>query len=106
MSREIPNEIEERRVIRLLGGAAEAVPPLHAVEVEALLRTRTRSRRHSRRRPHALSFSALAAAAAVAIAVVLPLHRQAPRPQPSSPSGLVVFPEGNALSLLLSGGRT
>ena len=112
MSREIPNEIEERRVIRLLAGAAEATQPLHDVDVEALLRgaharpCAHRPRRRSfPRRPHLLSAGAVAAA--VALAVLLPVrqqqHERRPSAQPASVDAhLAAFPEGSALSLLLS----
>jgi len=111
LSREIPNEIEERRVIRLLAEAAEATQPLHDVDVEALLRGaytrpcahRPRSRSFPRR-PHLLSAGAVAAAVALA---VLPMrqqeHERRPSAQPASVDvHLVAFPEGSALSLLLS----
>ena len=112
MSREIPNEIEERRVIRLLAGAAETIPPLHEIEVETLLRvadarsSAQRARRRSfPRRPHLLSVAAVAAA--VALAVMLPVRQPEPERGSSSPPAsfeahLVAFPEGSALSLLLS----
>ena len=112
MSREIENELEERRVIRLLGGAAEEVAPLHDVEVEALLRTAvarpraTRARRHRfSRRPQLLSMAGVAAAAALAL--LLPVSQPEPDRRSSSPPAspqeqLVVFPEGSALSLLLT----
>ena len=112
MSREIENELEERRVIRLLGGAAEAVAPLHEAEVATLLRTavarpRTaRARRHAfSRRPQLLSVAGVAAAAALAL--MLPVSQPEPERRASSPPAslqapLVVFPEGSALSLLLS----
>ena len=108
MSRDVPNELEERRVIRLLAGAAETVPPLHDVEVETLTRlaahpgpTRPRRRAVARRLP------LLAAAAAVALAAMLPLRHDEPTGAPSSSSAgsatdALGFPEGSALSLLLS----
>ena len=111
MSREITNEIEERRVIRLLGGAADAIQPLDEVDVSALLRgsaaghrARRARRRSFPRRLHLLSGGAVAAA--TALAVILPLRRTTPisRAQPPvvSTRDLVAFPEGSALSLLLS----
>lgn len=111
MSREIPNEIEERRVIRLLAGTAEAIPPLDEGEVGALLRGAAarpcaeRPRRSSFRGPHLLS--AGAAAAAVALALTLPVRQHEPEHGSSSPRvgsapHLVAFPEGSALTLLLS----
>ena len=107
MNRELPNELEERRVIRLLAVAADAVPPLHDVEVETLARIAAarpptgRSLRHfAPRRPSLLA----AAAAATVLAVVLPLRQHEPQ-RPFSPAGAaptVSFPEGSALSLLLT----
>ena len=112
MSRTIPNEIEERRVIRLLAGAAEPIPALDEGEVEALFRgTAARPCAQSPRkssfrgRPHLLSVAA--AAAAVALALTLPVRRDEPEHGSSSPRvgsapHLVAFPEGSALTLLLS----
>ena len=111
MSREITNEVEERRVIRLLGGAADAIPPLDEVEVSALLRARAsdsparRARRRSfPRRTHVLSVGAVAAATALAVLLPLQTH-DAERPSAATSrvqAALVAFPEGSALSLLLS----
>jgi hypothetical protein len=104
----LPNELEERRVIRLLTGAAGAVPPLHDVEVETLVRfaarpSTTRLRRHVvvRRLP------LLAAAAASVLAAMLPLRQHEPAGRPASASAgnaadALRFPEGSALSLLLA----
>jgi hypothetical protein len=112
LSREIPNELEERRVIRLLAGAAESVPPLHGAEVGTLVRLAAasvrapRSRRHSSlRRPQLLATATVAAAAVLAL--TLPVGQHEPeRRSPPTPAGLaahtVTFPEGSALSLLLS----
>ena len=111
MTRELTNELEERRVIRLLAGAAEAIPPLDDGDVASLLRAAEAGplAHHARRRlgprpPHVLSAAAVAAAAA--LAVMLPLRAQEPQQRSSArPAGaeaLVVFPEGSALSLLLS----
>jgi hypothetical protein len=109
VSPELPDELEERRVIRLLAGAAETIPPLHDVEVETFVRlaavppgSRRASRRNYPRRPHLLT----AAAAACVLAAVLPM-RQPESSRPSTPSSgiaahTVAFPEGSALSLLLS----
>ena len=104
-----PNELEERRVIRLLAGAAEAVAPLHEAEVKTLVRLaaapgprRDRQRLATRGRP------LLAAAAAACMLVALqPFGRPASErhPTPSSSgtaASLIAFPEGSALSLLLS----
>ena len=111
MSREITNEVEERRVIRLLGGAADAIPSLDEVEVSALLRARAADsrvrgarRRSFARRPHLLPVGAAAASAALAVLLPLQLHDAE---QPSTATSrvqadLVAFPEGSALSLLLS----
>ena len=103
----VANELEERRVIRLLTGAADTVPPLHDVEVVALVRLAARPsarprRRVELRRPPLLT----AAAAACALAALLPLHRHEPGRPASSSTGVAAppaaFPEGSALSLLLS----
>jgi hypothetical protein len=112
LSREIPNEIEERRVIRLLAGAAEATQPLHDVDVEALLRgAHARPFEHKPRRRsfprQAHLLSAGGVAAAIALAVMLPVRQQEHEPRPSSHPArvdvnLAAFPEGSALSLLLS----
>jgi hypothetical protein len=107
MSRELTNELEERRVVRLLAGAADAVPPLADSEVETLI-LRVQTRPDRRRRPsgsrlHVLSVAAVAAV--IALAVSLPTRSQ-PSGQPaggaSPAAGLVAFPEGSALQLLLS----
>ena len=108
MSRDFPNELEERRVIRMLAGAADAVPPLHEIEVETLVRvavTRPRvdvaRRRSFLRGPQLLGAAAVAAVAV--LTVVLPMSSEEPEPHRASPStGLVAFPEGSALLLLLS----
>jgi hypothetical protein len=111
MSREITNEVEERRVIRLLGGAADAIPPLDSAEVSALLRgpvAETRAsearRRPFARAPHLLSVGAVAAATALAVLLPLQTH-DAEHPNASTgrvQADLIAFPEGSALSLLLS----
>ena len=111
MSRAIHDELEERRVIRLLAGAAEAIPPLAEVEVEDALgraadaRATVRSVRRRRFLRQPLSVAAVAAA--VALAALLPMRQQQPKGPTSSPpvaveAQLVAFPEGSALSLLLS----
>ena len=108
MSRELPNELEERRVIRLLAAAAHAVPPLHDVEAETFSRLAVARqgaprpfRRFAPRRPPLLA----AAAAASVLAVVLPMRQHEPQ-RPTRPAGgaapIVSFPEGSALSLLLA----
>lgn len=107
MSRERPNELEERRVIRLLSGAADAVPALHDVEVETLVRLAAAppGARRARRRFPLPRASLLAAAAAAVVALVLPLGpRESDPPQSSSgvAAATVSFPEGSALALLLT----
>jgi len=108
VSPQLLNELEERRVIRMLAGAADAVPPLHEAEVETFVRvavTRPRvtgDRRRSFLRGPQL-FSAAAVAAVAVLAVTLPTSSGEPERHHASPStGLVAFPEGSALSLLLS----
>lgn len=110
MSRRITNEVEERRVIRLLAGAAEGIPALHDVEVETFVRLAAAGPRPHRarrrvvpRRPPLLT----AAAAACVLAVVVPLRHDDSQGGPTSPTtgiaaGTIAFPEGSALSLLLS----
>ena len=111
MSRGITNEVEERRIIRLLGGAAEAIPPLDEGEVAAFAagasgghRCTGARRRSFPRRAHLLSAGAVAAATAVA--VILPLQTQEAEQPRAAPNrvhaDLVAFPEGSALSLLLA----
>jgi hypothetical protein len=111
MSREITDEVEERRVIRLLGGAADAIPPLDALEVSALLRgsaagqrARRGRRRSFPRGTHLLTAAAVAAATGLAAILQLRLHDAE---QPSAATSrvhadLIAFPEGSALALLLS----
>jgi len=117
-----PNEVEERRVIRLLAGAADDLAPLSRREVDGLLRSAVGGAmggrpRPVRRRPlaHRLQqVGAVAAAAAVVVSGSLVLT--ASQPQGTAPhSGstdarLASFPEGSALRLLLSihsnGGRS
>ena len=102
-----PNELEERRVIRLLGGAAESVPPLHDAEIATLVRlAQSRPRRH--RRPVPLRAPLVAAAVAASVlASMLPLGDRAPRSLSTSSTADVAahgptFPAGSALSLLLA----
>jgi hypothetical protein len=96
-------------VIRLLGEAADGVPPLDEVEVASFLRVATGSRPRSRGgvpwRPRLLSLGAVAAA--VALAVMLPAAQDSQRrpasvPQTGVAAQPVSFPAGSALSLLLS----
>lgn len=107
MSSAVANELEERRVIRLLAGAAEAVPPLRELDVEDAL-TRAAARACVRRRSFTLRpLSVAGIAATVALAVFLPLRQQEPDRHSSSTrisfeAQLVAFPEGSALSLLLA----
>ena len=108
MSRAVSNELEERRVIRLLAGAAEAIPPLGELDVEDALTRAAAARACVRRRSFPLRpFSVAGIAAAVAFAVLLPLRPQEPdrhsrSAQISFEAQLVAFPEGSALSLLLA----
>ena len=111
MSARLANEIEERRVIRLLAGLAEEVPALpdaeiqRAVELAPALARLTSGRvplRHPARR-----FAPVAAAAVVALAFLIQLEASAEHSS-SAASGsgsLVKFPEGNALQLLLSASK-
>jgi len=113
-----PNEVEERRVIRLLAGAADDLAPLSRREVDGLLHTAMGGRpRPVRRRPLARRLQQVGAAAAAAAVVVSgSLVLTASQPQGTAPhSGstdarLASFPEGSALRLLLSihsnGGRS
>lgn len=109
MRHELTNELEERRVVRLIAGAAETVGPLSDIEIETLLlRTSLGTDRRRARSCHRHVLSAAALAAAAALAVSLPLGGK-PADEPSGgPSsaarGLVAFPEGSALELLLSRG--
>jgi ferric-dicitrate binding protein FerR (iron transport regulator) len=102
------NELEERRVIRLLADLADDVPALAEEEIQRALQAasapapivsgRLRSRRPAR------SFPAMAAAAVVALAFLVQFGAPAEHSS-SSASGsasIVTFPEGNALQLLLS----
>jgi hypothetical protein len=107
VSAELPNEVEERRVIRLLADVAAEVSPLPSEDVDHLLAAamRRRSRAH-RRSPGLHHLLATGAAAAVVLGVALGLtasHSQAPSREPASTSAsLASFPEGSALQLLLS----
>jgi hypothetical protein len=112
LSPEVANEFEERRVARLLAGAAEAIAPLSDVEVETLVRGARsrlyarRGRRRSRgRRRHVFSVAAVAAAAAIAVSLPIGGQESEPRSGPASTAvggNLASFPEGSALLLLLS----
>lgn len=106
-----PNEVEERRVMRLLADAAADVAPLPQHDVDAMLGAATgaSARPARRRRPvarHLQHAVAVAAAAAVVISSSLALTSSEPQPA-STRSGatdvrLASFPEGSALRLLLS----
>ena len=99
------NELQERRVIRLLNDAADTVEPLPSHEVGELLERamlgvtiRRMARWHAR--------NLLAAAAAAAVILGTTLAAAVPGSQ-HSPSGaastqLATFPEGSALHLLLA----
>lgn len=108
MSREVANELEERRVIRLLAGAAEAIPPLHELDIEDALTRAAAARACIRRRSFTLRpLSVAGIAAAVALAMFLPVRQHEPDRHSSSSrisfeAQLVAFPEGSALSLLLA----
>lgn len=107
MSNGRPTDLEERRVMRLLAGAADEVVPLAPGAVERALRDATRgpSRVH---RPRLRLHHLVAAAAAVAVALGSTLGLVAPQPQRppagtvSAEVGLASFPEGSALRLLLA----
>ena len=111
MNENYANELEERRVIRLLADAASDVAPLPDDDVDLMLRTATggsayggrRRRRVARHLQHAV---AACAAAAVVISSSLALTSSQPE-QATNRSGpaetrLASFPEGSALRLLLS----
>lgn len=107
MSAEPRNEVEERRVIRLLAGLADDAPDLSDGEIRRVVRSASKLARSMsgeiRLRRHA-RFSAVAAAAVVALAVVVQFDAPAGRSS-SAASGsptVATFPEGNALELLLS----
>jgi hypothetical protein len=122
MNDPFPNEVEERRVIRLLADAADDVTPLSVGEVDELLRSAiggaTGGRpRLVRRRPVARRLQQLlAAGAAAAVVASGSLALTASQPQGaatdsgSTDARLASFPEGSALRLLLSihsnGGRS
>lgn len=105
MSPELRNEVEERRVIRLLADVAAQVPALTPEEVDCVLGAavhRKRSRVARRLRP----LLATSAAAAVILGVAVGLtasHSQPPSREPATTNaGMTSFPEGSALQLLLS----
>jgi hypothetical protein len=101
-----PNELEERRVIRLLNELADSVDHLPAQEVDALLRPVAMTH-VVRRRPALQKRASVAAAAAAAVILGTTLASTVAR-SPSSSTGpgtahaqLASFPEGSALHLLL-----
>jgi hypothetical protein len=98
----IVNEVEERRVIRLLHELADEVWPLPEDEVPALVDAAGRgvAPRRPRRLP-ARALLAAAAAAAVVAGTTLGSSGPAPGPAPAA-TQLVSFPEGSALHLLIS----
>lgn len=118
MNEPCANEVEERRVIRLLTDAADDVVPLPRREVDELLHAAAGGRpRLIRRRPLARPLQRmLAAGAAAAVVVSGSLASTASQPHGaatdpgSTDARPVPFPEGSALRLLLfihsNGGRT
>ena len=107
MRAEPRNEVEERRLIRLLAGLADDAPDLSEGEIRHLVRSAGRLARSMsgqirlRRRAR---FSAVAAAAVVALAVLVQFEAPAGRSSSAASGSATVatFPEGNALELLLS----
>ena len=122
MNDPFPNEVEERRVIRLLADVGDHIAPLTGREVDELLRSAIDGAsggrpRLVRRRPVARRLQHLgAAAAAVAVVISGSLVLTASQPHGaatdsgSTDARLASFPEGSALRLLLSihsnGGRS
>jgi hypothetical protein len=106
------NEIEERRVIRMLAGLADSVPALPDDEIQGAIGStsalaRVRSGRARSRRP-ARYISAVAAVAVVALAFVVHFEAAAERSSSatSDSAAPAIFPEGSALQLLLSASET
>ncbi len=103
------NELEERRVIRLLAGLADDVPALsddeirHAVGSASALAP---SSRHIRWRQPTRRFSAVAAAAVVALAFLVQFPGAHSSSAASGNASIATFPQGDALQLLLSAGET
>lgn len=109
MRRDVVNEVEERRIIRLLAGLADEVPRLGDDEVYAVLAAASvptaRPRRARRFQSSARYLPAVAAMAVVAIGVSAQLDRPASRPSSALHSGsapIATFPEATALQLLIS----
>ena len=110
MRAEHTNEVEERRVIRMLARLAEDVPALPDHEIQravAAVPARAMPRRGRSLRP-ARCFSAVAAAAVIALAFVVHFEASAGRASSvdSRSASAGAFPEGSALQLLLSASRT
>jgi hypothetical protein len=98
----IVNEVEERRVIRLLHVVADEIEPLSEDEVLTLVNAAGRgvAPRRARRVP-ARGLLAAAAAAAVVAGAILGSSGPTPGPAPAT-TQLASFPEGSALHLLIS----
>jgi hypothetical protein len=98
----IVNEVEERRVIRLLHELADEVEPLSEDEARTLVDAAGREVAPCRRR-RLPARSLLAAVAAAAVVAGTTLGSSGPSPSPA-PAGtqLASFPEGSALHLLIS----
>jgi hypothetical protein len=104
------NELEERRVIRVLNEVASVVEPLPPEDVDDVLHSATLG--VSRLRPrrammlHARTLLAPAAAAALILGTTLvaavPGSQPSPADATAAPAQLASFPEGSALQLLLS----
>jgi hypothetical protein len=109
----VHDELAERRVMRLLGRAAEEAGSLDALEVQEMLRTASAGR-GTQRTPNVprVASRLLAAAAAAAVAVTMggavlgSTGRDQGRAAQdgSSPAEIAGF-DGTALQLLLSGSR-
>jgi hypothetical protein len=106
------NEVEERRVIRLLARVADDVPALRDDEIQRAVGSASALARvlsgHVRSRRPARCFSAVAAAAVVAFALLVQLEAPAERSSSaaSGSASATTFPEGSALQLLLSASET
>jgi hypothetical protein len=102
------NEVEERRVIRLLAGLTDDVPALRDDEIESLLREAPVASRHVRSRRPVRSLSAFAAAAVAALAFLVQFEARGEHASSTSSSRAPIasFPEGNALQLLLTASET
>lgn len=113
MRAEQTNEVEERRVIRMLSGLADDIPALRDDEIQCAVGSASALARvvsgHVRSRRPARCFSAMAAAAAVVVLALL-VQLEAPAEQSSSAASgsasAATFPEGSALQLLLSASET